>query len=171
MAGFGFLRKIQSMADITIKTGEAEHRATKIAIGFTVLAVLTWWQFTGSLPFLASAILPNPPDGKTSSVQSFVLELFADGLYFIGAFAVTFASGIWSFAIGLIQMAMMKLQSTKQNNNIEKMLDERTERIFRMVEVHLNNPDERIEKLEFKTSEPEQPVAPPPPTRRTRAKS
>jgi hypothetical protein len=158
------------MADITIKTGEAEHRATKIAIGFTVLAVLTWWQFTGSLPFLASAILPDPPDGKTSSVQSFVLELFADGLYFVGAFAVTFASGIWSFVIGLIQMAMIKLQSNKQSNDIEKMLDERTERIFRMVEVHLNNHDERIEKLESK-NEPEEAVLPPPPTRKTRARS
>jgi hypothetical protein len=134
------------MAEITITTNE--HRARNIAIGFAVLIVLTWWQITGSLPLLAESFIPEPQDGRVSSIQSFFTELAADGLYLVGSFAVAIFSGIWSLVVSLIKMLLGTAQSS-QPADVTKLLDERTDAIFKTVEEQLNKLDERIEKLEM----------------------
>jgi hypothetical protein len=131
---------------VTITTDE--HRARNIAIGFAVIVLLTWWQITGSLPLLASSVVPDNPDGKVSSVQSFAIELFTDGLYMVGAFATAIVSGIWSLGVSLLKMLIAKTQSANQTPDIQKLIDDRTDQIFKVVEEHLNQLDERIEKLE-----------------------
>lgn len=133
------------MAQTVIVTTE-EHRARNIAIGFVVIVVLTWWQITGSLPLLASSIIPESSDGKVSSVQSFFFELLADGLYMVGAFATAIVSGVWSLGVSLLKMLVAKTQTPKKTST--DVIDDRTEQIFKTIEDHLNQFDERIEKLE-----------------------
>jgi hypothetical protein len=136
---------------VTITTDE--HRARNIAIGFAVIIVLTWWQITGSLPLLASSVIQDPQDGKVSSVQSFAIELLTDGLYMIGAFATAIFSGIWSLGVSLLKMLVSKTQAANQTDaDAQKLIDARTEEIFKVVEEHLNQLDERIEKLESMVS-------------------
>lgn len=128
-----------------------ENRARNIAIGFAVIVVLTWWQITGSLPLLASSVIPDNPDGKVSSVQSFVFELMADGLYLVGAFATAIVSGIWSLGVSLLGMLVSKSQTEKQAIPVADykiVLDERTDQILKTVENYLNKFDERIEEIE-----------------------
>lgn len=134
---------------VTIVTNE--NRARNIAIGFAVITILTWWQVTGSLPLLAASMLPDNSDGKVSSVQAFLFELIVDGLYLVGAFATAIISGIWSLGVSAIQMLIAKTQTTKQipESDFEKSLDSRTDQILQAIEKHLNDFDERIEKLEM----------------------
>lgn len=137
-----------------------ENRARNIAIGFAVIVALTWWQITGSLPFLASSMMPEPPDGRVSSMQSFVMELFTDGLYLVGTFSVAIVSGIWSLGVSLLQMLINKSQSEKKSTSVEKLLDNRTEKIFEAIEMHLNELDKRIKQIEEVSAIPVVPVAP-----------
>lgn len=132
-----------------------EHRARNIAIGFVVIVILTWWQITGSLPLLASSMIPD--HGKVSSVQSFIFELLTDGLYLVGTFTTAILSGIWSLGVSLLQMLISKTKEPKS----EPAAVQSNDQIFLEIEKHLNQFDERIEKLEFASSVPSTPVSTP----------
>ena len=140
------------MAEIMITTDD--RRPRNIAIGIAVVAVITWWQVTGSLPLLASTLFETP-DSKVSSVQSFVIELASDGLYLIGVFVTSVFSGIWSLGVSLIgrlvESSNKPAEPTAQS--WQESLDAQTQKIFQAVEEPLNELDARIEALEFKVNQ------------------
>ena len=140
------------MAEKTITTDD--RRPRNIAIGIAVVAVITWWQVTGSLPLLAATLFESP-DSKVSSVQSFVIELASDGLYLIGVFVTSVFSGIWSLGVSLIGRLVesSKKPAEPTAQSWQESLDAQTQKIFQAVEGPLNELDARVEALEFKVNQ------------------
>jgi hypothetical protein len=142
------------MAEIMITTDDKRPR--NIAIGIAVVAVITWWQVTGSLPLLASTLFESPDSsGKLSSVQSFLIELASDGLYLIGVFVTSVFSGIWSLGVSLIGRLVesSKKPAEPTAQSWQESLDAQTQKIFQAVETPLNEIDARVEALEFKVNQ------------------
>ncbi len=141
------------MADIMITTDDKRPR--NIAIGLAVVAVITWWQVTGSLPLLASTLFDSPDSEKLSSVQSFVIELASDGLYLVGVFVTSVFSGIWSLGVSLIGKLVesSKKPAEPTAQSWQESLDAQTQKIFQAVETPLNELDARVEALEFKVNQ------------------
>lgn len=121
-----------------------DSRPRNIAIGFVVVAVLTWWHLTGALPLLASAMLPSASDGKTQSVYSFVSLLLADGLYGVGVLATLAVSGIWSMVVSLFSklLGYAKQPTANEPTRVDKLVES--------IERELNQLDERVSSLEQK---------------------
>jgi len=127
----------------------SDNRPRNIAIGCLVVSILTYWQFTGSLPLLAESMVPIPSDGKVSSAWSFGVELLGDALYFVGIAATGFASGIWSLVLGLINLVVGKVNAkpSKSEAVTRELLDHRTEQVFSAIEKPLNDLSATIDQL------------------------
>jgi hypothetical protein len=117
-------------------------RPRNIAVGFVVVLVLSWWQFTGSLPLIASTMLPSESDEKVSSVYSFVSLLLADGLYAVGVLATLAASGIWSLVVSLLGklLGYAKRPAETEPTRVDTLVES--------IERELNSLDSRISALE-----------------------
>lgn len=151
------------MADSVTPTPPTEpNRARNIVIGAAIVIVLTYWQFTGSLPLLASSVIPEPSgnSGQLRSVYTYGTEILADLLYFIGVAATAIGSGIWGLAIQLIRWVIDTINkrntptppSTTPNTPsfafVADKLDERTSYIFGEIQPHLQKFEERLKDLE-----------------------
>lgn len=163
------------MAEVTISTNN-NQRAQSILIGMVVVALLTYWHFTGSLPLLASSIVPEPEDSKLGSVWSFGVELLADFFYFVGVAVAAFSSGLWSLVIGLIRVLVSKsnVQSVAPDQAVTRdLLDKRTKQVFAAIETPLNDLSQQVKQLEEKIDCLAHPVAlaPAKPTRRRTQRS
>lgn len=157
-----------------------DHRARNIAIGFVVVAVLTYWHFTGSLPLLATSMVPQPADEKLRSTWSFGVELLGDLFYFVGVAATGFASGIWTLVLGLIRLLVAKSTgqpSTQATPTVtdqtvtRDLLDQRTKQVFKAIEKPLNDLSEQLktmqEQLEILSKPKDVELAKPSTARRT----
>jgi hypothetical protein len=134
-----------------------DNRARNIAIGFLVVSVLTYWHFTGSLPLLATSIVPQPEDAKLQSTWSFGVELLGDLFYFVGVAATGFASGIWTMIIGLIRLLVAKSNSqpaaqvtpmVTEQTVTRELLDKRTKQVFSAIEKPLNELSEQLKTVQ-----------------------
>lgn len=162
---------------ITVQVND--NRPRNIAIGFVVVAVLTYWHFTGSLPLLATSMVPQPEDAKLQSTWSFGVELLGDLFYFVGVAATSFASGIWTMVLGLIRLLVSKSTSHQQANAVtppdqtvtRDLLDQRTRQVFKTIEKPLNELSEQLktvqEQLEILSKPKDVELAKPSPARRT----
>lgn len=136
---------------ISIQVSNKDSRPRNIAIGLLIVFVLTYWHFTGSLPLLAEAVLPQPENGKLSSAWSFGVELLGDALYFVGVAATGFASGIWSLLLGLINLVVGKVNATPTvdaESVTRELLDKRTKQVFAAIEKPLNDLSEQVKLLQ-----------------------
>lgn len=130
-----------------------DNRARNIAIGFVVVAVLTYWHFTGSLPLLATSMVPQPVDDRLRSTWSFGVELLGDLFYFVGVATTGFVSGIWSLLIGLIRLLVNKssdkVAAVSQEQTVTRdLLDQRTKQVFAAIEAPLNDLSLKLARIE-----------------------
>lgn len=156
------------------------NRARNIAIGAVIVGILTYWQFTGSLPLLATSVIPEPSEesGQLRSVVTYGTEILADLLYFVGVAATAIGSGIWGLAIQLIRWVIDTIN--KRNTPtpdgkpnpptfayVADKIDERTSYIFGEIQPHLQKFEERLKDIEahledLRTSPPVAVAAPRP---------
>lgn len=98
-----------------------DNRATKIAIGTVVIAILTWWLITGTVS-RAVSIPFEQGDNRLSSVGSFGIELLADVAYLVGVITTSVLSGLWT----LLKALVGKLINTSTATTTEPPVDLQT---------------------------------------------
>ena len=156
---------------ITVRVDDS-HRPRNIAIGAIVVIVLTYWHFTGSLPLLASAMVPEPANDSLRSTWSFGVELLGDLLYFVGVAATGVFSGLWSLIVALIRFLLNRSETVAtsplavEQAITQDQLDKRTKQVFRAIEPTLNALSEQVDQLAKKIDslyqDAEEPEPPPP---------
>ncbi|MFO0940076.1 MAG: hypothetical protein U0930_04850 [Pirellulales bacterium] len=91
-----------------------DNRATNIAIGTVVIAILTWWLITGTVSRAVSIPLESD-DNRLSSVGSFGVEILADLAYLVGVVTTSMLSGLWTLLRALFSK-LIEL-ANKPNSN------------------------------------------------------
>jgi hypothetical protein len=141
------------MAEIKVLVDDG-HRARNIVIGVAVVFVLSYWQFTGTLPFVAEAVVPKPTDDKLSSAWSIGTSLLGDLFYFVGVITTTVVSGAWSLAVSLIGSLLNRNNSAPEpvapvaGYVTKSDLDTIASQILQTVQGPLNDLADRITDLE-----------------------